>query len=48
MVKVSLIVSGLLLIGGSTFANADASLLKAAKDAGLKAIPTDKKELLKL
>jgi cytochrome c peroxidase len=48
MVKVSLIVSGLLLISGSTFANADASLLKAAKDAGLKAIPTDKKELLKL
>ncbi len=48
MKKISLIVSGLILAGSSTFALADAELLKAAKNAGLKAIPADKKELLKL
>ena len=48
MKKVSVIVSGLLLAGTAAFGSSDASLVKLAKDSGLKAIPQSKLEILKL
>lgn len=48
MKKISLIATGLFLVSGVTFALADAELLRISKNAGLKPIPADKKELLKL
>lgn len=48
MKTVSLIVSGLLLAGSTAFGSSDASLIKIAKDSGLKPIPQSKLEVLKL
>ncbi len=48
MKKTSLILSSILFAGVSAFAMSDADLLKKASDAGLKAIPKSKLEVLKL
>ncbi|MDC7242934.1 MAG: cytochrome-c peroxidase [Sphaerochaetaceae bacterium] len=48
MKKISLLLSGLLVAGVSSFALDSASLLKDAKNAGLKPIPTSELEILKL
>ncbi|MEA3315229.1 MAG: cytochrome-c peroxidase [Campylobacterota bacterium] len=48
MKKLSLIASAMLITSSSLFAVSDADLLKSAKDAGLKAIPQSKLEILKL
>ncbi len=48
MKKTGLILSSVLFAGVSAFAMSDADLLKKASDAGLKAIPKSKVEVLKL
>ncbi len=48
MRKVSLVASSMLFASVNLFAMSDAALMKAAKDAGLKAIPQSKLEVLKL
>ncbi len=48
MKKTSLILSSILFAGVSAFAMSDADLLKKASNAGLKAIPKSKVEVLKL
>lgn len=48
MKKLSLIASAMLLTSVNLFGMSDADLMKAAKDAGLKAIPQSKLEVLKL
>lgn len=46
--RISLVLSGILLSATSAFATSDGSLIKLAKDSGLKAIPQSKLEVLKL
>jgi len=48
MNKLSLIASAVLVSATSLFAMSDADLIKSAKDAGMKAIPQSKLEVLKL